>query len=177
MAGFCHPICVHEIEHVYNHCSDLSLVIFSMKLETIVAIFQQYVYYYAIEFCSVCHVRLHNLSRIKNLFPHLYFLDYFVFPVFTVLSAFLLFVPVCCVFPLFYTVSTVLICFLNLLLSHVFLVFLYFHLFSSGFPCSTPVFSVSSIFFPPPCFLLFSPVSQDSPFFCCFTVFVSVFLN
>ena len=85
-------------------------------------------------------------------------------------TVFLLFVPVSGVCPLFSTVFTVLICFL--LLSHVFPVFLAvcfpllhrFYLFSTVSRC---------FFFS---FLLFYPVSLDSPFFSCFTVFFSVFM-
>ena len=182
---FCHPIYVHEIERVYCHCCDLSLLFFfQWKLRTIVAIFQQYVYCNAIEFRSVCNVRLHKLSRIKKLFPYLYFLDYLCFPLFPLVYPgcpvfvsfpfcplfFLLFVPVSGVFPLFSTVFTVLICFL--LLSHVFPVFL-----AVCFPllhCFYLFSTVSRCFFFS--FLLFYPVSLDSPFFSCFTVFFSVFM-
>ena len=80
-------------------------------------------------------------------------------------TVFLLFYPVSGVLPLFSTVFTVLICFL--LLSHVFPVFL-----AVCFPllhCFYLFSTVSRCFFFS--FLLFYPVSLDSPFFSCFTVF------
>ena len=85
-------------------------------------------------------------------------------------TVFLLLVPVSGVCPLFSTVFTVLICFL--LLSHVFPVFL-----AVCFPllhCFYLFSTVSRCFFFS--FLLFYPVSLDSPFFSCFTVFFSVFM-
>ena len=82
-------------------------------------------------------------------------------------TVFLLFVPVSGVFPLF-----------SLFLS-VFSCYPMFFLFSSQsvFPCSTVIICFllfpGTLFFS---FLLFYPVSLDSPFFSCFTVFFSVFM-
>ena len=155
-----------------------------MKLRTIVAIFQQYVYCYAIEFRSVCNVRLHKLSRIKKLFPYLCFLDYLCFPLFPLVF------PGCPVFVCFPFCPLFFFC---LSLFPVFaLAFHCFHcsyLFSLVIPCFScfphSLFSLAPVFlsvfccFPVPFFsffFLFYPVSLDSPFFSCFTVFFSVFM-
>lgn len=143
-----------------------------MKLRTIVAIFQQYVYCYAIEFRSVCNVRLHKLSRIKKLFPYLYFLDYLCFPLFPLVF------PGCPVFVCFPFCPLFFFC---LSLFPVFaLVFHCFHcsyLFSLVIPCFScfprSLFSLAPLFlsvfyrFPVLCFSVFS----------CFTLFLWILLS
>lgn len=175
MAGFCHPIHVHEIEHVYCHCN-----FFQWRLGTIVAIFQQYVYYYAIEFRSVCHVRLHNLSRIKNYFHTFIFLTIYVF-VFSLLSVSPFvhcFSLVCPCFCLFLLLSTVFLLFVPV--SGVFPCFWLFSLFLSVFSCypmvflfsSQSVFPCSTVFI---CFQLF-PGAFFSVF-SCFLLFLWILLS
>lgn len=170
---FCHPIYVHDIERVYCHCCDLSLLFFfQWKLRTIVAIFQQYVYCNAIEFRSVCNVRLHKLSRIKKLFPYLCFLDYLCFPLFPLVF------PGCPVFVCFPFCPLFFFC---LSLFPVFaLCFPLFSLFLSVFSCypmfflfsSQSVFPCSTVFI---CFLLF-PGAFFSVF-SCFTLFLWILLS
>lgn len=149
-------------------------IFFQWKLRTIVAIFQQYVYCNAIEFRSVCNVRLHKLSPIKKLFPYLYFLDYLCFPLFPLVF------PGCPVFVCFPFCPLFFFC---LSLFPVFaLVFHCFHcsyLFSLVIPCFScfprSLFSLAplflSVFY---CFpVLFFQFSLVLP---CFSGFYFLFL-
>ena len=149
-----------------------------------VAIFQQHVHYYAywISFSMSCKTPLFVPN--KKLFPYLYFLDYLCFPlsplVFPGCPVFVCF-PFC---PLFFFCLSLFpvfaLCFplFSLFLS-VFSCYPMFFLFSSQsvFPCSTVIICFllfpGTLFFS---FLLFYPVSLDSPFFSWFTVFFSVFM-
>lgn len=132
-----------------------------------------------IEFRSVCHVRLHYLSRIKNYFHTFIFLTIYVFlflPLFFLVALFLSVSPfvhcfsfVCPCFRCFPLVFTVLICFL--LLSHVFPVFLAvcFPLFHCYYLFSTVsryfVFQFSLVL---PCFSGFSFLFLVYCVFLCF---------
>lgn len=101
-------------------------------------------------------------------------------PCFSWLSCFCLFPLLSTVFLLFFPVSGVCPCLplFSLFLS-VFSCYPMFFLFSSQsvFPCSTVIICFllfpGTLFFS---FLLFYPVSLDSTFFSCFTVFFSVFM-
>ena len=101
-------------------------------------------------------------------------------PCFSWLPCFCLFPLLSTVFLLFVPVSGVCPCFplFSLFLS-VFSCYPMFFLFSSQsvFSCSTVIICFllfpGTLFFS---FLLFYPVSLDSPFFSCFTVFFSVFM-
>lgn len=170
---FCSPnLCTRDWARLLSLLWFKFAIFFQWKLRTIVAIFQQYVYCNAIEFRSVCNVRLHKLSRIKKLFPYLCFLDYLCFPLFPLVF------PGCPVFVCFPFCPLFFFCFS---LFPVFCpCFPLFSLFLSVFSCypmfflfsSQSVFPCSTVFI---CFLLF-PGAFFSVF-SCFTLFLWILLS